>query len=45
VGNVWRGCDLFVVYNMWGLCGEVVTCLDFIICVDCVERLRHVCSL
>jgi hypothetical protein len=28
-----------VVYNMWRVCGEDVTCLEFIICGECRERL------
>jgi hypothetical protein len=39
VGSVGRGCDIFGVYNMWPVCGEDVTCLEFIICGECVERL------
>jgi hypothetical protein len=39
VGIVWRGSDTFGVHNMWGLCGEDVTCLEFILCGKCVERL------
>jgi hypothetical protein len=34
VGSVWRVCDMFGVYNMWGMCVEVVKCLEFIICGD-----------
>jgi hypothetical protein len=36
---VWIGCKIFGVYNMWELCGEYVTCLEFIMCGECVERL------
>jgi hypothetical protein len=39
VGIVWRECDVFGVYNMRGLCGEVVTCLEFKICGVYVERM------
>jgi hypothetical protein len=39
VGIVWRGFDRFGGYNMWGLCGEDVTCLEVIICGDFVESL------
>jgi hypothetical protein len=38
VGIVWRGCDMFGGYNMWRVSGEVVTCLEFIICGDYVGR-------
>jgi hypothetical protein len=30
---------MFGVYNMWRVCGENVTFLEFIICGDIVERL------
>jgi hypothetical protein len=30
---------MFGVYNLCGLCGEVETCLEFIICGECVERM------
>jgi hypothetical protein len=30
---------MFGVYNIWKMCGEVVTCLEFRICGDYVERL------
>jgi hypothetical protein len=39
VGITWRGCDMFGVYSMWGLCVGYVICLEFILCEDCVERL------
>jgi hypothetical protein len=45
VASVWRKCDKFGVYNLWGLCGEVVICLEFIICGNCVERIGHIWSL
>jgi hypothetical protein len=45
VGIVWRECDMIRVYKMWGWCGENVTCLEFIICGDCVEHLLHIWSL
>jgi hypothetical protein len=30
---------MFGVYNMWRVSGEVVTCLEFKICGECVERM------
>jgi hypothetical protein len=30
---------MFEFYNMWGMCGEDVTCLEFILCGECVERM------
>jgi hypothetical protein len=30
---------MFGVFNMWGLCGEVLIGLEFIICGGCVERM------
>jgi hypothetical protein len=30
---------------MWGMCGEDVTCFEFIICGDCVDRMRDIWSL
>jgi hypothetical protein len=27
------------VYNMWGMVGENVICLEFKICGECVERM------
>jgi hypothetical protein len=39
VGIVWKECDMFVVYNMWRVCREDVTCLEFKICGDYVARL------
>jgi hypothetical protein len=39
VGILWRVCDMFGIYNMWRVSGEDVTCLNFIICGECVERM------
>jgi hypothetical protein len=39
VGIVWRGCDMFGVYDMRRVCEKDVTCFEVIICGDCVERL------
>jgi hypothetical protein len=39
VARVGGGIDMFGVYNVIGLCGEDVTCLEFIICGECRERL------
>jgi hypothetical protein len=39
VASVCRSCDMFGVYNIWGMCGEVVKCLEFIICKDFVESM------
>jgi hypothetical protein len=36
---VWRECEIFGVYNICGFCGEILTCFEFIICGDCVERM------
>jgi hypothetical protein len=30
---------MFGVYNVWGLCGEDVKCMEFKVCGDCVEML------
>jgi hypothetical protein len=45
VTSVWRCCDFFEVYSMWGMFEENVTCLDLIICGYCVESVRHVSNL
>jgi hypothetical protein len=39
VACVWRGCDMYGVYDLWRVGEEDVTCLEFIICGDCVERM------
>jgi hypothetical protein len=39
VENELRSYDMFGVYNMWGMVGENVTFLEFLICGDCVERM------
>jgi hypothetical protein len=39
VASAWRECDMFGIYNMWRVCGENVTCLEFVICGECGENV------